>query len=312
MLETLLLATSSAQGEQPLWACAGPNLVRVDPRAEVLATQLIPLPSDLGPLRSVQCGELDGRRGLLIGAQTGVMWLDPQRPQEAPREFADREVTSPLGFNSVVVAGNLIFATHGEAGLVAWRSDAENGDTPAFTVRPQQGERPANAAALDDRRVLYSAGGGVFLADDEGKVVPVSTGDPVAMIAVTGEHVLIVRATGLVEQLDRQTFNRVTAAQRAGDLSSAGLLPWLGSTRLLLATADGPVQCVGTDDPLVTHYGSAHRGLRAVAAAVDTVAGVSGDRQRLVLWKSWDGRKPFAEIHLANVARHRVADICFA
>jgi len=62
----------------------------------------------------------------------------------------------------------------------------------------------------------------------------------------------------------------------------------------------------------VTQYASPHRGLRAVAAAADTVAGVSGDRQRLILWKSWDGRKPFAEIHLANVARHRVADICFA
>ena len=311
MLETLLLATSGAQAEQPLWAAAGPGLVRVDPRAETPATKIIPLPSDLGPLRSVQPGELEGVRGLLVGAQSGVMWVDPQRPQEA-RTFADRAITSPLGFNSVVVAGNTIFATHGEAGLVAWRTDADNGDMPAFTVRPQDGQRPAHAAALDDRRILYSAGGGVFLADDEGKVLPVSTGDAVAMIAVADDHVLIVRATGLVEQLDRQTFNRVTATQRAGELSSAGLLPWLGSTRLLLATTDGPVQCVGSDDPLVTQYASPHRGLRAVAAAADTVAGVSGDRQRLILWKSWDGRKPFAEIHLANVARHRVADICFA
>jgi hypothetical protein len=311
MLETLLLATSGAAAEQPLWAAAGPGLVRVDPRAETPATKIIPLPSDLGPLRSVQPGELEGVRGLLVGAQSGVMWVDPQRPQEA-RKFADRAVTSPLGFNSVVAAGNMIFATHGEAGLVAWRTDAENGDAPAFTVRPQEGQRPANAATLDERRILYSAGGNVFLADDEGKVLPVSTGDAVVMIAVADEHVLIVRATGLVEHLDRQTFNRVTAAQRAGELSSAGLLPWLGSMRLLLATTDGPVQCIGSDDPLITQYASAHRGLRAVAAAADTVAGVSGDRQRLILWKSWDGRKPFAEIHLANVARHRVADICFA
>jgi len=311
MLETLLLATSSATGEHPLWAVAGPNLVRVDPRAETPATQIIPLPSDLGPLRSVQAGDLDGRRGLLIGAQSGVMWIDPQRPQEA-RKFADRAVTSPLGFNSVVATSNMIFATHGEAGLVAWRTESDSAEMPAFTVRPQQGERPAHAATLDDRRILYSAGGGVFLADDEGKVLPVSTGDAVAMIAVMPDHVLVVRVNGLIEQFDLATFNRITAAQRAGDLSSAGLLPWLGSTRLLLATADGPVQCVGTDDALITQYASAHRGLRAIAAAADIVAGVSGDRQRLILWKSWDGRKPFAEVHLANIARHRVADVCFA
>src|SRR5688572_8284985 len=138
MLETLLLATSSAQGEQPLWAAAGPSLVRVDPRAETPTMKTIPLPSDLGPLRSVQPGELEGRRGLLIGAQTGVMWLDPQQPAEA-RKFADRAVTSPMGFNSVVATGNMIFATHGEAGLVAWRTDSGDSDAPAFTVRPQEG-----------------------------------------------------------------------------------------------------------------------------------------------------------------------------
>jgi hypothetical protein len=311
MLETLLLATSSAAGvEQAMWAVAGPNLVRVDPRAETPATQVIGLPTDLGPLRSVQAGDLNGQRGLLIGAQSGVMWIDPQRPQEA-QKFADRAVTSPLGFNSVVATSNMIFATHGEAGLVAWRTNSDNSETPAFTIRPQAGERPAHAATLDDRRIVYSAGGAVFMADDEGNVLPISAGDAVAMIAVAADVVLIVRATGLVEQLDRQTFQRTAAAQRAGELSSAGLLPWLGSTRLLLATADGPVQCVGTDDPLITQYASAHRGLRAIAAAADIIAGVSGDRQRLILWKSWDGRKPFAEIHLAGMARHRVADVCF-
>ena len=134
MLETLLLATSSAAGEQPLWAVAGPNLVRVDARAETPAAQVIPLPSDLGPLRSVQRGELNGRPGLLVGAQSGVMWMDPQRPQEA-RKFADRAVTSPLGFNSVVAAGNTVFATHGEAGLVAWRA-GDAGHPPAERPRP--------------------------------------------------------------------------------------------------------------------------------------------------------------------------------
>lgn len=311
MLETLLLATSSAAGEQPLWAVAGPNLVRVDPRSETPATQLVPLPMDLGPLRSVQSAMLNGRPGLLVGAQSGVMWLDPQHPEDA-KKFADPEVTSPLGFNSVVATGGMIFATHGEAGLVAWHANDKSGDAraPAFTIRPQS-DRPANAAALDDRRVLYSAGGNVFLADDQGKVVPVSTGEPVVMIASQRDHVLIIRASGLIEQLDRQTLRRTTAARRAGDISSAGLLPWLGSTRLLLATTDGPVQCVGIDDPLVTQYASPHRGLRAITAAADVVAGVSGDRQRLILWKSWDGRRPFVELHLANLARHRVADVCF-
>jgi hypothetical protein len=307
MLETLLLATSSG-GERELWVVAGPNLVRINPRVEPPTTQLIPLPTHLGPLRSVQPSEINGSNRLLIGAQTGVFLFDPSA-RDQTIEYADTEIASPLGFNSVVRVNDTIFATHAEAGLVAWRSDDKK---PAFAIRPQDHQRPANVTELDDHRVIYSAGGNVFIADGEGKVLPVSSGgEAVMFIAVEGDHVLIARATGLVEQLDRETFNRVAAAQRAGDICSAGLLPWLGSTRLLLATEDGPVQCIGTDDPLVTQYASPHRGLRAVAAVADTVAGVSGDRQRLVLWKSWDGRKPFAEIHLANVARHRVADVCF-
>jgi hypothetical protein len=82
--------------------------------------------------------------------------------------------------------------------------------------------------------------------------------------------------------------------------------------RLLLATDDGPVCCVGGDDPLVTQYVSPHRALKAVAAGGGYVAGVTGDRQRIVLWHAWDGRRPVAEIHVGGVARHRVADVCFA
>jgi hypothetical protein len=41
------------------------------------------------------------------------------------------------------------------------------------------------------------------------------------------------------------------------------------------------------------------------------VAAVSPDRQRLVLWNSWEGRQPAAELFLAALARHRIADIAF-
>lgn len=311
MLETLLLASGTSGGEaKSLWAVAGPNLVRVDPRGPTPDARLIPLPSDLGPLRSVQAAEVDGQPQLLIGAQLGVMLLDPQRPQEA-RKFADRDVTSPLGFNTVVAAGGMIFATHGDAGLVAWKVD--DGGSPAFTIRPQ-GARFANAARLDDDRVIYSAGGDVFMASSAGKADRVVAGGAsgnVVFIAADAAHVIVVRGDGTVELFDRQTLQRVSSAGRCGEVTSAALLPWLGTMRLLLATADGPVCCVGTDDPLVTQYASAHRGLRAVAAAPDVIAGVSGDRQRVILWKSWDGRKPATELHLASLARHRMADIAF-
>jgi hypothetical protein len=51
--------------------------------------------------------------------------------------------------------------------------------------------------------------------------------------------------------------------------------------------------------------------LRVVAASRELVAAVSSDRQRVVLWRSWDGHAPLAELHITGMARHRVADIEF-
>jgi len=98
----------------------------------------------------------------------------------------------------------------------------------------------------------------------------------------------------------------------ASPLTAAALLPWLGSNRLLLATDEGPIYCVGLDDELVTTYLSSHRGLRVVSAVADLVAAVSADRQRVVLWNSWDGKKPLAELSVSATAKHRVGDIEFA
>lgn len=347
MLETLLLASSSGCTNM-LWAVAGPNLVRIDPRSSPPRCEMIPLPGDLGPLRSVQCDVVVTTKKLLVGAQTGVVVVDPENPADVQR-YADREVTSAMGFNAVAVAGDMIWATHGEAGTVGWMLDQF--DKPAYTLRPQASASspqptqpppiptaagnvsivtsmrgpgssgnysastsgPRNAVALDNRRVLYSAGGTVFVADDSGTsgVASASTAT-VVYIAVADDLIQIVRADGTVDRLDATSLQRIGSDRRCGEVTAAGPLPWLGTTRLLLASNDGPIYCIGRDDPLVTQYVSPHRGIRALAATNDAIAGLSADRQRIVLWKSWDGRQQSGEIHIANIARHRAADVCFA
>jgi hypothetical protein len=311
MLETLLLASASQGEGQLLWAVAGPNLVRIDPRTSPPKCELLPLPTDLGPLRSVQAGEIDGSRVLLIGGQSGVMVADPHNPAEAKR-YADRDVTSALGFNSVVTTGGMIWATHGQAGVVAWH--VGQFDKPAFTIRPQgAGEGPRNAVALDDSRILYSTAGAVFSADRAGTTSGGVTSVPTVIhIAIESDSVFLIRADGTIDHLDRDTLQRSSSARHCGDVTAAATLPWLGTNRLLLATADGPICCVGADDPLVTQYTSVHQGLRARAATGDVIAAISPDRQRLVLWKTWETRQPAGEIHIAGIARHRAADVCFA
>lgn len=306
MLQTLLLASGAQQGGT-LYAVAGPNLLRIDARQSPARCEVIPLPTTLGPLRSVQPSD-DGP-ALLIGAQAGVMRVEPDRPTDAVC-FADREIASSLGFNAVVRIGELLIATHGEAGIVAWATDQP--DKPLWTIR-SKGQGPRNPVRLDDSRVLCSAGSALLVVDRTGVPNAVeSSGLSVIFIAMEAETVVVVRSDGTIDRLDRVSLSPISSIRSTGEVTAGATLRWLGTTRLLLATTDGPVACIGHDDPLVTHYQSVHRGLRAVAATGDLIAGISPDRQRIVYWKSWDARQPSGEVHVASVARHRAADVCFA
>src|SRR5204862_4022488 len=97
------------------------------------------------------------------------------------------------------------------------------------------------------------------------------------------DRIIVIGSDGQIEQFDSASLSRIDSRRRTGELQSAGVLPWLGSNRLLLATCDGPIACVGEDDPLLTQYTSNHRGLRGVTACNDIVAALSADRQRIVL-----------------------------
>ena len=125
------------------------------------------------------------------------------------------------------------------------------------------------------------------------------------------QSVYVVRENGSVATHEIATLAVSSEERRGGHVCAATVLPWLGSVRLLLAMEDGPIQCLGTEDQLVTQYLSPHRGLRMLAAASDWVLAVSADRQRVVMWNSWDGKKPAADLSIAAIAKHRIADVDF-
>jgi len=49
--------------------------------------------------------------------------------------------------------------------------------------------------------------------------------------------------------------------------------------------------------------------MKALSAAADVVIGLSADRQRLVLWNTWNGRQPAADLFVTALAKHRAADV---
>jgi hypothetical protein len=327
VLQTLLLASAKEGMGEQLWAVAGPYLVGIDRGDVGMKPQLYPLPPDLGPLRSVQ-GAVGGKRRLLIGARLGVMSVDPENTNDAKIFRDDPPTDSSLGFNRVVYRGERYgyAASHGAAGVVCW--GMKEGEKPVGALRADrvgvvlptgsgsvemQVAGPRNLQVMDeDGRMIFSAGGKLYVTDgsDVEVVGAVSTAEVVGIMPDEG-RMIVVHEDGTICTVDRRTKEVKCVTRGSARIKSAGSLPWLGSVRVLLAEEVGPVDCVGIDDPLVTQYQSPHRGLRTVAGSRELVAGISSDRQRVIVWNSWDGRQPVTEIYLTGMTRHRVADVDF-
>lgn len=328
VLQALLVASARQQRAARLWAVAGPYLVRIEAVDGSPRTHLFPLPPDLGPLRSVQGADVEGSRRLLVGARGGFLLVDPENPAE-PRLFCDPETDSPLGFNRVVYWGRQGFVgSHGNAGIVRWSPG--DGERPAAALRPERlgisaappepsasssnhAVGPRNLQVLDESALVFSAGEKLFFSDGT-DVQPVATESAAEIVAIVPDErrLIVVHADGTLCGLDRSTRDLACLTRRGMRVRSAGALPWLGTTRILLAGEAGPIDCVGFDDQLLTQYASPHRGPRVVAGSTDLVAAASGDRQRLILWNSWNGQNPLAEIYLTGLTRHRIADVDFA
>jgi hypothetical protein len=278
-------------------------------------------------LRSVQGAVVEGKRRLLVGARLGFLSVDPNDLSDA-QVFADDPPTeSSLGFSRVVYRGERYgyAASHGAAGIVCWGNKPN--EKPVAALRPDrvgvrpvatggsmetQAVGPRNLQVLEDGWLIFSAGARLFVTDgsEARELGSVSVGEVVGILP-DETRMVVVHEDGTIAALDKATRQVKCVVRGSARVKSAGTLPWLGSVRVLLAEEVGPVSCVGLDDPLVTQYQSQHRGLRAVAGSRELVAGVSSDRQRLLVWNSWEGRQPLTEIYLTGVTRHRIADADF-
>ncbi len=348
VLQSSLLASADAQSVRTLYMLAGAQLLSRD--AQSPQVQPFPLPSTCGLPRSLRAVKYEGRPRLLIGAQHGVLLADPDRPGDAIPYHHDT-ADSMLGFNSALILGRWLYATHSTAGLVRWLVNdpaipAEVMTVPGDAIVEGGAQRvsyettgglvmTAGSAArggpmmpgprlltkLDDARALFSIGPCAYVleAGQISALSPQASSHPIIALALPSDDgdghstddVAIVHSDGMIQRMGIESLKPISAEPRAGRLSAGGVLPWLGVSRLLLATADGPILCIGLEDSVVTQYQSPHRGFRRVIASSGLIAAISADRQRVVLWGAASPQAPLTELQIARLAGHRVADIAF-
>jgi hypothetical protein len=303
MLDTLLMASAANQSganTPDLWAVSGQTLVRVDVKGESPQAKLIALPTAAGPLRSISAS--GGK--LLAGARAGVMIVD-EANADASQVYLHPELVSEHGFTSVTMLGNRIWGCHRVGGLVGWQIGQMARPEVVFTPAQFGGEpklfNSAGLFAVGTRLCRLTAGLKIETV--------LGAGQPIMAILPGDGRIIVASETGLVLLLDGSTLEKLSEISTTGRLSGAALLPWLSSSRLLLNRADGAIDCIGLEDQLLTQFSSGQVGMRAVTACAGKVAAMSSDRQRILLWNPWDGRKTAGEIYVTGMTHHRVADL---
>jgi hypothetical protein len=301
-----------ADSPATLLAAAGAFVIFID------ATKPAPEPASvsvgaLGALRSLQRHELDGQSIVCAGARGGVCFVDPSQ-RRVTAQYPSGELNSEFGFNATAIlrGKRQLLATHAAVGLCVWNIDAPL-DEPVATLRASdQSPGCRCVTALDDRRAVLATGGSLVCFEDDKLGSTIGEGATIVAIGVLdAARFAVVREDGQIDIHDVSTLERIARLRRGSRISSAAAIDVLGTTRLLIVSDEGPVQCVSTDDEVASSMGSAMSGFRDVAASNGRVAAVSSDRQRVVIWNAWEPGKPLAEVHISGVVRHRVADVCF-
>jgi len=295
-----------------VWLVAGNHLLTLDTaplrRGQTPQAEPTPLPTDCGPLRSVQAARLDGRLLLVVGARCGVLLVDPLG-KAAPVAYQAPSNASMLGFNRAVIRQRQLWGCHGETGLVCWMLGQPG--QPTRVLRPDElPGPPRHLQLLEDQRLVLSCGSALVCIGEDGTVRVIDQGSAqIVGLFEVQQRLACVQADGTVVLRRLSDLSAQSHLRLGGSPSAAGLMPWLGQSRLLLADGDGPLLCADVEDCTMVQYLSAYRGLRAAVGAADVIAALSPDRQRLVLWTPQRPQEPAADLCLVSLTHHRLADV---
>lgn len=303
----------AVSGEAVVELLAHPDPAGSDPDALRPALRIHPTAgAALGPLRSVARAD-DGL--LAVGARDGVMLLDPAADDDgtSARTFPTAAAgAGGRGFSRVIVepSAGRVLACHGELGVIAW----------SLATRHELHRWPAEGEVLDlirlrdghvvvgERRAarLLVAEAQHKLTSFDADLVALATDEDAPAVAC---HAIL--ADGSIVTFGPATPTRVVRRPAPGVVTAAAGWRSPIGFRLLRSTGAAALEAIGLDDPVTLHYAAgAHAGCRMVGGAGATLAAVSADRQRVIVWNAWQTARAAGEANLTAATGHRIAGLC--
>lgn len=316
LYEALFATCDNALATDRIIVGSGDELLSFEPGSSDTPKDRITVAGDIGPIRSVQTYlDANGAQRLCIGASVGVYELAADLGGEMISYRADEVGEVRGGVNSVAIAGDQLYATHSELGLLVWDRRA---DEPARRLCREVTD-PAKAvrcARFHPTGVYFSADHVVYrmLAGDEGANLEPFVGSRsiITAVCVTDRNVYAGNAEGEVVawSLDRPGDPTVIHTGRRRSCESVFMVDFDGIERLFYTDTSSAVFARIIDDSFISRFEAGGQTLRRVEVAADLIVATNEARDRLFVWKTSTPDTPSAVLPIARLTTHSVQDVC--
>ncbi|HKQ47894.1 MAG TPA: hypothetical protein VJZ71_07495 [Phycisphaerae bacterium] len=308
LYQALLSRGSAATQTSAVLIVAGDELISLDPQAPDQPLQRQPLAPSLGPLRSVRVCN-DGTR--LVGARTGVHVLKEGSQDVESLAFApSRELRG--GVNAATLAGDHLFATHSEVGLIRWKlGEPRQVDMPLAdrlavckSVRDVQTDATRRIWLAADREVLALAP-----ESCEGLMSLTAPANVTALL-VAEETIIAGLADGRIARWLFGAFDTAETIRPACGraVESLAWLPGGGAPRVVVGDRQPHLEMLVLGDAFSIEY-RCGQPIRWGYAAADWIVGVNDRRDQLILWRPDMPQEPERVVNIGQLCGHSIQDV---
>ncbi len=325
LYEALFEAEAPATRTQWIVVAAGDELIFFDGRRPGDPVRRLRVEGPAGPARSVQMAgasvgvalaEACGSEALWIGAATGVYCWPVDRAAPAQTFLVDDTSPTRGGFNSIVVAGDRVIATHSELGIIEWSISEPAPTRSRFQSMTRCAKAVRNVlildghayCSIDDRVIRWSIDG----PDDRPDVIFTGSGSIITSVALDRDGLYAGNSDGDVLRWPRGQSDAPELIHRGMKRAAESL--WLTTThgvrRLVFTDTSHRVHARVLGDSFACQYEAGGQTLRRVEVAPDLIVATNELRDRLFCWTPGKPGKPSAVIHVAAMTGRTIQDVC--
>ncbi|MBI5863213.1 MAG: hypothetical protein HZB38_01615 [Planctomycetes bacterium] len=317
LLENLWRISPDQRITTAIALAAGDECIWLDPLWPEKILRRVALPADLGALRSIAfCPQ---RGWLLVGAATGVWAVSADDGGVEMRFAVPGDVTARTGFNSALLVGDRLFATHSQLGAWTWTMPVAAQSATAADARcvfaPADGvpRTIRSAVALADGRVLFAADDCVYAcrsANGECTVLA-AVDDAIHALAVDEDDLYIATADGKILMLAVSQPDDCWMVHRAGGpVESLLVRRWNDLVELVVPALGQGVLSIFGEQNVISRLLESTSPIRKAWASDDIVVGLSDRRDRVIVMNSESADRTGREAALARTLGCSIQDIC--